>query len=65
MIELIVNDFCEDCPEFEPDVEKCVIECGWGNTLKHDTTIKCKHEDRCVNIVKYMVDQARKQKKES
>lgn len=47
MIQLVLSDYCNDCPEFEPDVVRehiCGAECI--------THIHCIHEYRCLSIYK-------------
>lgn len=49
-IRLIVADYCENCPDFEPHVmHKCYL--GGGH---HDTTVICVDSDKCERLVKYV-----------
>ena len=57
MIKLEIPDYCQDCKEFEPDVAKhSSIKDGFM-TIPYeitDTTITCKHQQRCETIKKYL-----------
>lgn len=63
MIKLQIEKYCERCSEFEPDVEKTnykdmqftdytMSERRYFTVC--DTTIRCKHRDRCREIADYM-----------
>lgn len=55
MIELHISEYCENCSEFEPDVEKIAVNSyGFGPPIKHDTLITCKHKYRCNDLVGYL-----------
>ena len=57
MIELIVKEYCQDCPDFEAlvtirkdnfeDVESCRI------IKRCNTTVTCSHAKRCEGIKRY------------
>ena len=56
MICLEVYGYCQECPEFEPDVIKQNMN-EWGcydDPIKHDTIIKCKHRQRCEALIEYL-----------
>lgn len=58
MIRLYVQNYCHDCPEFDPDVEKDTIYSenylmGERTTHTH-TYIYCKHKDRCASMIKFL-----------
>lgn len=61
MIELYVVDYCQDCREFEPEVEKTDIS-SWGGPVKHDTLILCKHRYRCNDMVDYLESRMKDEK---
>lgn len=56
MIELFVEDYCHNCPDFDPYISKtkmkCDRECYWTNTV-----ITCKHAERCKEIKNYLEKQ--------
>jgi hypothetical protein len=49
MIKLAVADYCADCPEFEPEVDKTSLynNCSFIPEEKTETTIYCVHSSRC------------------
>ena len=58
MIRLYVQNYCHDCPEFDPDVEKDTIYSEnylMGKRTTHtQTDIYCKHKDRCESMIKFL-----------
>lgn len=47
---LLLQDFCEYCPDFEPEVEK--IDCtSFGEAPRMFTNIRCKHCKKCARMV--------------
>lgn len=60
MIKLYVEDYCANCPEFEPEVDKedygiVYAEIGFhhpnpSQSQMHETTITCSHATRCSNM---------------
>lgn len=53
MIELKVEKYCENCPEFEPDISRFSFINGCGDDF-YGTTVSCKHKARCAEIAEYM-----------
>ncbi len=54
MIRVDVKDYCSECMDFEPDVEKPQkIYCGGFESTITDTVIHCKNRRRCDNIRRY------------
>lgn len=51
-IRLLVEKYCQNCPEFEADVEKTDF-CGSFDEI-HQTTVLCKHRERCKEMRKYL-----------
>lgn len=64
MITLKVEDYCQNCPEFDPDVDKDRYE-----TIDYDmrarssdrvvfcsTTVTCQHRHRCAAIYQKAVE---------
>lgn len=46
---LLLQDFCEYCPDFEPDVEK--FDCtSFGEAEKCCTNIRCENRSKCSRI---------------
>lgn len=54
-IELQVEDYCQKCPDFEPDVTK-LLATGLGKE-PITTTITCKRKRRCAGLVRYLKEQ--------
>lgn len=58
MISLYVKNYCHNCPEFEPDVEKDTIYSEnylmEKRTTHTQTYIYCKHKDRCESMIKFL-----------
>ena len=55
MIHLEVNEYCEKCPDFEADVEKRKVISRY-NREHLDTVIRCKHRERCQNMINYLAE---------
>lgn len=49
--ELQLQNYCEFCPDFEPEVEKIEITVMADPTQKVLTSIKCEHRGRCERIM--------------
>lgn len=68
MISLYVKNYCHNCPEFEPDVEKDTFydEDFSGPTMNTHTKtdIYCKHRDRCASMIKFLKEEKEKKKKD-
>ena len=69
MINLLVKDYCYDCPEFEADVEKETFVtndlcCYDTEKTVTNTNIGCEHAVRCAGMVEYLKEQAKKNKEE-
>lgn len=52
MIRLNVESYCQNCPDFEANVEKFNISSPFIS--KHQTIIKCEHAARCAEIKRYL-----------
>lgn len=53
MINLRIQPYCEECGDFEAEVEKCEIENFFGDIIC-DTEITCKNKDRCEKMIKHL-----------
>ena len=67
MIRLDVQEYCQSCCDFEPDVirpEKNVFTDVDGNRLviQTDTIVRCKYAKRCENIRRYLKQQSEENK---
>jgi len=54
-ITLKVDDYCQNCPEFEPDVHRQVIYSMDEKLL--DTAIRCEHRVKCDRLIEYLEKQ--------
>lgn len=56
MIKLVVDDYCQSCPDFIADVKK--LEYGCLNEVKSvNTTIRCENGDRCRKLVRHLKEE--------
>lgn len=53
-IELKVEPYCQDCPEFEADVKKNLLSFCGSPYVKTSTIVYCKHRDRCNAHVEHL-----------
>lgn len=60
MIQLDVKDYCHNCAEFEPDIDKNHFFAG-GDIYCTETIVRCKHRMRCATLVKYFKEAAKEQ----
>lgn len=69
MIELTIDPYCQNCPEFEPDVDKDIRTYRSsdfrliGPITECDTTITCKHALRCKSMVRQLKKEQEKNDK--
>lgn len=60
MIKLEIEEYCQECLDFTPDVEKGRIIGGDYNCNRIicepsiETTIRCKNRNRCRAIMRYL-----------
>lgn len=47
---LLLQDFCEYCPDFDVEVEQYQINKSWEDSEKCQTNIRCKNRKRCAKI---------------
>lgn len=55
MINLEVQKYCENCPEFEADVDKTSYISSSMQSIHEsfcNTVITCKHRERCACLIK-------------
>ena len=51
MINLKIEDYCQECPDFEAEVEKITFS---DLPVKNDTLIRCKNRIRCLFLYKHL-----------
>lgn len=61
MIKLDVNQYCQNCTEFEPEITQrpdqfncCGFDDSGGSYLYGDTIIECEHRRRCEALYNYL-----------
>ena len=60
-IELKVEDYCDGCGEFEPDVDKT---CYYSiEKVCTNTTIRCEHADLCRRLAEHLKSQKKEEEK--
>lgn len=58
MIKVNVEDYCQQCLDFSPDViEPARVRSGDGETHWSDTIVQCKYRKRCAGIRRYLEQQ--------
>ena len=62
MIRLDIQDYCDSCCDFEPDVTKPVKRSLATNlneviVVQSDTVVRCAHAKRCECIKRYLSQQ--------
>lgn len=58
MIRLQVEEYCNNCSEFEPEVDRDMLYCDdilRGTKMSIiETRVQCKHRSRCKSIKDYL-----------
>lgn len=54
MINLSINKYCHNCPDFEPEVLKKSIHIFDDTLEQTETTIFCANRNRCYEIQRYL-----------
>ena len=55
MIKLEVEDYCQNCPNFEAKLEKDSIVAGISPTITiNETIVRCKYETMCENMYRHI-----------
>jgi hypothetical protein len=52
--QLMLQNYCSYCPDFEPEVDKLDCTMIGDSTPKTMNNIRCLHERKCANIVENM-----------
>ena len=62
MIKLDIQEYCQECLDFEPDVERPtreVLRSSEGDiVIQSDTMVRCKYRNRCKAIKRYLEKEA-------
>ena len=62
MIRIDVEEYCQSCQDFCPDVTEPVKAYAVGNEAEYilsDTIIRCKYRRRCAGMMRYLEHQVR------
>ncbi len=55
MIRIEVADYCNECMDFDPDVERPQKAYSFDEELIiSDTVVRCTNRNRCRNIARYL-----------
>lgn len=57
MIKFNISIYCQDCPDFEPQVTQRPeqIKSNYGDSYFYgDTLVECKYRNRCETIYNYL-----------
>ena len=57
MIKLSIEPYCENCADFEPEASKAVGLCSHAGKRERSMIVRCKHHNRCADMVDYLEDQ--------
>ena len=74
MIQLFIEDYCHNCPDFEPDIDKNKLrftddDTDWMIELNIpfdpcpicETNIRCKHRKRCKSMMRHLEKELKKE----
>lgn len=58
MISLVIEDYCQDCPEFDPAIGRDnkyeFTSDGQVVSERYERTVECSHRRRCANMANYI-----------
>lgn len=55
MIRIDVQDYCQACLDFEPDIEKPTKFYSGSEVIEQtDTVVRCEYRKRCEGIKRYL-----------
>ena len=61
MIMLRVEDYCMECLDFEPKIERTEIRSPISGKVRCDTTLICKWRERCRTIKEHLEKEGNKE----
>lgn len=53
-INLCVQDYCQNCPDFEVEVEQISTCSEYDDPYTIDTNIYCKNRNKCARLLKHI-----------
>lgn len=63
MINLIIEEYCHECPDFEAEVRKCVKASTIDGHVAHCTNIFCVHRLKCDHIAQCLAKRKEEKKR--
>lgn len=58
MIRLDIEEYCQQCLDFSPDVTKPIrVTTGSGEISFTDTVVQCEYRKRCAGMMRYLKQQ--------
>ena len=54
MITLKVEDYCHNCPNFEPEAATIGITHGFSDKMIYETYVYCKKHETCEKIYEHI-----------
>lgn len=61
MLTVIKDPYCDNCPAFEPDVDREKVYRFDGSFEKVDTFVSCANRKFCHNLVRYLTAYLKKE----
>ena len=62
MIELIVEDYCQNCTDFEPVAEHKIMKANF-ETIVMDTEVICKNRRKCQRMMTHLMQGAKERER--
>lgn len=60
MIQLKIKGYCQNCAEFDPEVETTMYASSLCGEYSVDNYVMCKHHNRCEKIADFIRDEIRR-----
>lgn len=60
-IKLEIENYCERCGEFEPELDKYCFSYVLPSRDEYNTVISCKHKNRCAVMARALENEIRKE----
>lgn len=54
MVRLDIQEYCHECMDFQPDVERPVKMHNGDEVIQSDTIVRCENRGRCAAIKRYL-----------
>lgn len=63
MIRLDVENYCQECGDFEPGKATVILYAG-DEPISRTTSVYCKYRDLCASIAKYLEEKKTESKED-